>query len=228
MNKRLKLGFWVLLAVNVAIFVLMQLGLLWGEPKEPALSALNADKILLQQEVASAVVAVQPVSTPEAAATASQSAEPVCMEWGEFAGADLEQAETALKKLELGDRLTSREVDHSIGYWVYIAPLKDKAAIAQKVSQLKARGVTDYFVVQEAGEWQNAISLGVFKNHDSAQSFLAGLHAKNVHSAQMGERTGKNKSKVFIINGLDDKLRGDLNVLQKKLSGSELKVTSCH
>lgn len=235
MNKKLKVLFWLLLGVNVTVFALLKVGLLGSDSPEPVLHPLNADKIVLQSEVKSAPVAAAPVvPAPMAEAVAasapvvSKPAELTCMEWGEFSGAELEQVELALKKLSLGDKLERREIDHSIGYWVYIAPLKDKVAVSQKVAQLKARGVTDYFVVQEAGEWQNAISLGVFKSRESAQKFLEGLRAKEVSSAQMGERAGKNKTKSLLINKIDSTLRAKLIVLQKNFAESELKTTSCH
>jgi hypothetical protein len=96
------------------------------------------------------------------------------------------------------------------------------------LAQLKARGVTDFFVVQEAGEWQNAISLGLFKTREAAQSFIEGLRKKGVTSAKMGERSSKNKTVIFIFDGLDVKMSTKLTALQKEFAVSELKSVSCH
>lgn len=164
-------------------------------------------------------------SAPVAVAPAKSSA---CYEWGEFSGSDLEQAGLALKKLSSGAKIGQRETDRSIGFWVYVPPLKDKAASAEKVAQLKARGVTEYFVVQDAGEWQNAISLGVFKTRESAQNFLKTLQAKGVVSAKLGERSGKTKSVTFLIGNLDAETSARLMVVQKDFAGSDLKRVSCH
>lgn len=228
MRKNLKVLFWLLIVINVVFFVVMKTGLTGAGQDEAVLSPLHEDKIALlpvtQLDAPPAVAAVEAASAPLPA----KSSEVSCFEWGEFSGDEAELAASSLQKLQLGDKLSQREIDRNIGYWVYIAPLKDKAAVTQKVAQLKARGVTDYFVVQEAGEWLNAISLGVFKSRESAQNFLQGLRAKNVSSAQMGERAGKSKAKVFLINNMDATMQVKLTALQKNFSGSELKSVSCH
>ena len=140
----------------------------------------------------------------------------------------MERVTSALNDLKLGDQLSRRELEHTIGYWVYVPPLKDKAAISQKLAQLKARGVTEHFVVQETGEWLNAISLGVFKTREAAQKFLQELIAKDVKTAQVGERAGKTKTTVFVINRLNAEKRSKLLVLQKDFPAEELKSVSCH
>ncbi|MFA6203979.1 MAG: SPOR domain-containing protein [Gallionella sp.] len=229
---------WALIAVNVIFFAVMKSGIFEGHPDAPVLAAINADKITLTITAPSVPVAVsEPVAisavlavsepvlpAPVAATVATRS----CFEWGEFTGAELDKAAAALSKLVPGDKLSQREVDRVIGFWVYIAPLKDNGAVIQKLAQLKARGVTDFFVVQEAGEWQNAISLGLFKTREAAQSFIEGLRKKGVNSAKMGERSSKSKTVIFIFDGLDVKMSAKLAVLQKEFAASELKSVSCH
>jgi hypothetical protein len=228
---------WVLIAVNVIFFAVMKSGIFNGSPDAQVLTAINAEKITLVAPSAPVVAsAVQPASEPVAAAVLTPVSAPVvapvatrsCFEWGEFTGAEFDRASAALKKLSLGDKLAQREVDRVIGFWVYIAPQKDKGAVTQKLAQLKARGVTDFFVVQEAGEWQNAISLGIFKTREAAESFMEGLRKKEVTSAKMGERSSKIKSVVFVFDGLDVKVSEKLSALQKEFAVSELKSVSCH
>jgi hypothetical protein len=217
---------------------------------EPKSSPVAAPPIAVQSAVASSVVAAQ--SAPVAAKTepvkpepakaepvkpepvkpepvvVAKPAKPTCYEWGEFSGDELEQVSTALRRLQLGNKLVQRDVPHMIGYWVYIAPHKDKSVVNQKVAQLRERGVTDLFVIQEPGEWLNAIQLGVFKSRESAQNFLEGLRAKDVSSAQIGERASKIKYKRFVINNVDEAMSAKLTSLQKDFSGNELKRVSCH
>lgn len=223
---------WILLLGNVIFFAVMQWGgALFGDGQAvQAQPALHEEKIRLLDQPKSAPVPTQPVAA-SAVASAAVPVKPnntACMEWGEFSGADLTRAGNVLANLQLGDRLSQRQIEHSIGYWVYIAPLKDKAAVNQKVAQLKGRGIAEYFVVQEAGPWFNAISLGVFKTQDAAQKFTETLRAKDVHSAQVGERAGKFKATVFVLNGLDAATGGKLTALQKDFAGTELKTVPCH
>ena len=242
MRKSIKIIFWLLIALNVVLFAVMRTGALDEGQAVQVLRPVHEEKIKLLgsehqgTEAASAVTvalaSIQPASAPAPVsapvAVPSVAKAGTCLEWGDFSGAELDHATNALKKLSLGEKLSQREVDRVIGFWVYIAPLKDKAAVSQKLAQLKARGVTDYFVVQEPGEWLNAISLGLFRSRESAQNFLDGLHSKGVNTAKMGERSSKSRSTVFIINGLDDKMSAKLTVLQKDFAGSELKIVSCH
>lgn len=230
--------FWILLLVNVVFFAVMQWGgALTGEPPLQSQSVLNADKMRLlgasqvaesQPAVASVVPvsALAPSSAPVPAIPPKQEAR-ICLEWGEFSGPDLARVKTALAGLKLGDRLGRREVEYHNGYWAYIPALKDKAAVAQKIEQLKARGVEEYFVVQEAGPLLNAISLGVFKTREAAQKFVNDLHARDVGSAQVGERSSKLKATVFVLNGLDAALSARLIALYRDFPESGQKEVPC-
>ena len=229
----MKILVWILLLVNVIFFAAMQWGGALSGEAQPvqAQPALHEEKIrLLDVPSVSGLAQPLPASTVATSSVlpATKPNNTVCMEWGEFSGADLARADTVLANLQLGDKLSQRQIEHTMGYWVYIPPLKDKAAVKQKVAQLKALGVEEYFVVQEAGQWLNAISLGVFKTQDAAQKFTESLRAKEVHSAQIGERAGKFKTTVFMLNNLDAATSGKLTSLQKDFAGSELKNLPCH
>ena len=166
------------------------------------------------------------VSAPVSAPVAETSAK-VCMEWGEFSGTDLKRADKALSELKLGDRLTRRTVEYASGYWVYIPPLKNQAAINKKIEQIKAIGVEDYFVVQEPPLWVNVISLGVFKTREAAQNFLVSLKKKGVRTAKVGERKRKLKFTVFVLKQIDAEAGARLNALQKYFLNSELTTVAC-
>jgi len=226
--------FWILLSANVVFFAMMQWGgqLTADEHAVRAQPALHEDKISLLNAPQSSPTATLPAPAPIAphhATPAQPAAKPntLCFEWGEFSGTDLARATTALSALQLGDKLSQRQIEYNIGYWVYIPPIKDKVAIAKKIAQLKARGVKEHFVVQEAGPWLNAVSLGIFKTQEAAQKFFDDLHAKGVRSAQIGERASKLKVTLFALNGLDAATGAGLAEIQKDFAESELKKIPC-
>lgn len=204
----------LLLVANLAFFAFMQWGSAWmGEAKGlQAQPPLNAEKIKLMR-----VPAAPPVAAPPMA----------CMEWGEFSGSDLARASTALAAMNLGDRLTQRQTEHAGGYWVYMPPQKTHAEVEKKVAELKALGVEEYFVVQDAGQWQNAISLGIFKTGEAARKFLGSLKAQGVKSAVAGERMSKIKFTVFVLKSPDAALTAKMAALQKDFADSELKAAAC-
>lgn len=149
-----------------------------------------------------------------------------CMEWGEFSGTDLARATKALAALNLGDRLAQRTAEYASGYWVYIPPLENKAAVNRKIAQFKALGVEDYFVVPEP-KGTYMISLGVFKTHEAAKNYLVTLQKKGVRPAKVGERKRILKFTVFEIKRVDSTAAVRLAALQKEFKGSELKSLSC-
>jgi hypothetical protein len=152
---------------------------------------------------------------------------PVCLEWGDFSGPDLARATAALAALQLADKLSQRQIERDIGYWVYIPPLRNRAAVNRKIAELKKLGIREYFVVQVSGHWLNAISLGIFKSREAAQNFLHDLQAKGVHTAQVGERASKLKATLFMLNGVDEATGAKLTAMQKDFAGSELHNVPC-
>lgn len=221
--------FWILLLGNVIFFAAMQWGdgLIVDEQLAQAQPALYEEKIRLLATPVT-VPAEPPVVVAESAPSATKPDELACLEWADFSGADLTRATAALSALQLGDKLSQHQVEHTIGYWVYIPPSRNKTAVAQKIAQLKARGIDEYFVVPDAGPWLNAISLGVFKTQEAAQSFLDDLQrTRDVRTAQIGERASKFKTTVFVLNGLDAATVGELTEMQKDFPASILKNVSC-
>jgi hypothetical protein len=247
----LKWIFGLLVLVNVVFFAMMQWGgALTEDANNPSVQAeLNADKIKLLplEAISSPVSAVaiaasavpQAESQPVVATSAPAIVPPVvptpappvklsCMEWGEFSAADLKRVEAALAPLKLGERLKPHVVEHTSAYWVYIAPLKNHAKVEQKVAQLKKMGVDDYFVVQESGHWQNAISLGVFRTEEAAKKQLAKLKELGVKNAKLGERASKLKYTALTLSRLDNVQATQIETLHKDFAESELKQAPCN
>lgn len=237
--------FGLLLLVNVSFFAVMRWGgeLTVDANNPPVQAALNADKMRLlplSESPASAVAAAVPVAvsavvaasqvvaTSHVAAAVVPRVKLSCMEWGEFSGSDLQRVEKALGTLKLGVRLKQRLVEYGSGYWVYIPPVKTHTQVEKKIAQLKAYGVVDYFVIQEAGQWQNAISLGVFKIEEAAKKFLAKLQEQGVKSAAVGERATKLRFTVFVLHDLDSALSSRIAALRQDFPESDLKLVACN
>ena len=211
--------FGLLLVASLGFFAFMQ----WGwtgagdsksqQPQPP----FNSEKIKL-------LPAASFSDSPAQSAVQSASA---CMEWGDFSGSDLTRATEALSALKLGNNLSQRQVEHTIGYWVYIPPAKNSAEVEKTVAQIKKLGLEEYFVVQEAGTWQNAISLGVFKTEEAARKFRESIKVKGLESAKAGERMSKHNFTVFTLKDANTGLAEKMTALQKDFPDSELKTATC-
>jgi hypothetical protein len=238
--------FWLVLLANVAVFALIRQGWVWhdGGALQP-LPSFNEDKVLLLDDSpalpsiaapaplsSGAMISNPPsaVSQPSAAVSSPATEGPgvlSCLEWGDFSGTELRLVTAALSAMRLGDRLDKRQVDQVIRYWVYIPPLKSKAAIQQKIAQLKTRGIEEYFIVPDSDPWRGAISLGVFKTEEAAKNYLKVLRDKDVRSARVGARAGKQKATIFVLKGVDSATESRIGALKKDFPGSELKNVPC-
>jgi len=164
-----------------------------------------------------------PATPPKTAAAAPAA----CLEWGVFAGPAVAKAESALARLELPAGQVDRAVTDAGGYWVYMPPLKAKTDIDRKVGELKALGVTEFFVVQDAGQWKNAISLGIFRTDEAAQGYLAKLKERGVRSAIAARRENFLKQVTFYVREPNPAMVAKLTELQKDFFGTEMKAGPC-
>lgn len=167
------------------------------------------------------------VPAAPAKAAAGTALPAACLEWGIFAGPNVARAETALARLELPAGQVERAVTDAGGYWVYMPPFKTRAEVDRKIRELKDLGVTEFFVVQDAGPWRNAISLGIFRTDEAAQAFLAGLRGRGVRSAIAARRENFLKQVAFYVREPDTATVARLTELQQQFSGSDLKAGTC-
>lgn len=248
MSKKLA---WGLLLANALLFAWMRWGgTLTADPEALVAQAeLHADKVILLKEIPPSKAAPLPsvaAPAPAAASTvaAAESAPALaprlsdvlanppqikqCLFWGEFSGSGLADARQKLSELHLGARLQTSTIEHATGFWVYMAPLKSQAAVQRKIAQLKALGVNDYFVVQEAGEWQRAISLGVFRTERAAENYLDSLRKQGVRTAKVSERNSKLRFTQFVISDADAEIEAKVRNFLKEFPDSELKMSDCN
>lgn len=168
------------------------------------------------------------VSAPLAAAPAAPPAPPAaCVEWGAFGGPDVARADGALAALALPAEAVQRRVIDIDGYWVHMPVLKTKAEVDRKLGELKALGVTDFFVVQDAGPWRNAVSLGLFKSEDAANAELERLRQRGVRSAVVTRREKFLKQVSFFVREPSAAVIARITELQKDFPVGELKAVNC-
>ncbi|HET6604126.1 MAG TPA: SPOR domain-containing protein [Xanthomonadaceae bacterium] len=125
------------------------------EPGIPALRLLGELEPELPAELSAAPVADDAVES--------------CLEIGPFrTRADLRRAFNAL--MPAVERIQYRETRarSERGFWVLIPAFEDRERALVTARELSARGIADYYVVT-AGENENTISLGLFREQANAQ-----------------------------------------------------------
>lgn len=214
----MRLVFLLLLLANVALLAYIRLAPESGREPQILNQQIHPERIR--------IVSPAELARPGAQSTLGDS-RAACLEWGPFADNQLARAQAALEALPLHGKVATRDLQTTASYWVYIPPLPGRREADRKLSELKALGVSDYFLVQDGGKWHNAISLGVFKTEEAAKSRLAALQKKGVRSALAGEYSQK-ATVALVVRDADPSLATRLAALQQDFPGSELKATACN
>ncbi|STQ89420.1 SPOR domain-containing protein [Iodobacter fluviatilis] len=237
----MKWFFALLLAANL---------MLWGYPSRPVAAPrlnaeINADKVKLiaslpvqvvnrpappievhEVAVASAAIAKPtPTPAPTPPPTPAPKAEIVtaCMRWN---GIGQEQTDTMRARLKaLG--ISSTETVVSGKVWVYIPPQTDIELAKKKAQQLNDQGVQDYYVINNGGRWQNAISLGVFSSREGADRRLNELKEQGVKSAVVRERDDSPSHVTFALRKVSADQQQKLEKLNSQLKGAQLQQSKC-
>ncbi|HVQ62492.1 MAG TPA: SPOR domain-containing protein [Burkholderiales bacterium] len=220
----MRIVFFLLLLANLAFFAWAYL--LAGRPSdEPQLmdQQLNPQEIrLLSAEQLAKLAAERAKQAPERPKAPPRAPVVACVEIGSFSLGEAVRVQQALEPLALGARLTQRRVEEVASYWVFMPPLRNRPAANLKAAELKKLGVEDFFIVQEDPKFRFAISLGVFKTEEAAQSRLAQLRTKGVRTARVGPREASVQKVYFAVREVPDALFARLNDLRQSF-GADLK-----
>lgn len=128
-----------------------------GVPKLVLLSERDGDDLLANAEL---------VEAPE---TKADLASDQCRSIGPFpTQADLRAAMNALTPLTRRIQFRETHATQTRGYWVYLPAMASREQALATARALSAKGVRDYYVVT-AGDQQNTISLGLFREPANAE-----------------------------------------------------------
>jgi hypothetical protein len=92
---------------------------------------------------------------------------------------------------------------------------------------LKALGVTEFVVVQDTAQLRYAISLGIFRTDEAAQTFLAKLKERGVRTAVSARRENFLKQVAFYVREPGEATVARLTLIQQEFPGSEVKAAPC-
>ena len=222
----MRAAFLLLLLANLALYAWLRYGA--SETVEPAPLARQIAPDKLKVVAPSSLPPVTALTKPPASAPAptpapAGTASLACMEWGSFTLADATRAEQALEPLALGPRLAQRRTEEHAGWWVFIPPQGNRQLALRKAAELKQLGVEEYFIVQEEGAQRWALSLGVFRTEEAAQTRLAALRNQGVRSARVGARETTVPKVWLQVKSVDAALQARLKDIARQVEGSELR-----
>jgi Tfp pilus assembly protein PilN len=150
-----------------------------------------------------------------------------CAEWGPISESDRARANKLLEPLALGKTLLSRRVEVTAEHWIYIPPKSSRSAADKALADLKKLGVSDSAVVLEPGQWNFAISLGVFRNKDGADARLAEVKSKGVKTATYRQREQTLAMTALVLREPTQATVSKLEELRAQVPGSTVTTGAC-
>jgi len=171
-------------------------------------------KLLSPQEVAA-------LGPSKAAALAN-----VCLEWGPFGEFERTRALADIEPLALGKLVSQKRIETPTGWWVFIPPLASKTAAAQRAAELKAAGHKDVFVV-DGGAQRLAISLGVFRTEEAANTQLGDLAKQGVAGGKVGPRQQVVMQSLIVIRDPQQNVIAKLRDLAPAYPAAETRIGDC-
>ncbi len=139
--------------------------------------------------------------------------------------ADAARAQSAFSELQLGARLSTRNIEDYTRFGVATAAQSDKRAADALLAGLKKAGIKDISVLPD-----NSISLGVFSSEDAAKRYLSELERKaaaQLKGATISPRNPVSRETVFTVREPDINLIARLTVMQRDFDAAVLKAVAC-
>ena len=161
------------------------------------------------------------VSAKKLAASLSGSA---CVDFG-VKPADTARAQASFAAMNIGDRLSSRNVEDYTRFAVSLPAQTDKRLADTLVANLKKAGVKDVSVLDD-----NAISLGVFSSDAAAQKVVAELKVKAkslVKDVQITPRNPQSTETLFTVKEPNTNMVARLTLMLREFEGSNLRAVAC-
>jgi len=241
----LKFVFWALLGANGVLLAYGQ-GLL-GQPgdgaREPARLKNQLAPERMQQltptQARQAVQSAAPAPQAEVAIPAPEPApEPApapvprnlvaCVQAGPFSTADARRFEARVARLGLAPRQSRIEMPYQevTSRLVYLPPNGGREGAQRRVAELRERGVTNFFIMQnDTSPLRYAISLGVFKSDGAAQKLVADLQRQGVRGVRILPRGPQVTRAGYQYRQIDAGERDRLTGIADNYNGVE--VTRC-
>jgi pyruvate/2-oxoglutarate dehydrogenase complex dihydrolipoamide acyltransferase (E2) component len=231
----LKFVFWILVGLNAVVFAVGHgyLGNFKGEEHEPArlknqiepsrLKMVTPEQAQPAASAPAAASAAAPATEPAAAPAAAAVA---CAEVGPLSASDARRFETRVARLDLGGRETHVSVPFQevTSRLVYIPGQGSKEAAERKAAELRALGLTNFFIISGDSPYKWGISLGLFKAEASAQAMLASLVKQGVRSARIAPRGPVTNRTVYQFRGIDAGTRARIVEIADRYDSAEVRA----
>jgi hypothetical protein len=164
-------------------------------------------------------------SRPTDGAVAGQD-EPYCVEWRGLTPPEFARAREQLKGVVSERVMSFTEVPLNTRYWVVFPPLPSVESARLKLSEFAAAGLQDATVVS-AGDWQNAISFGLYGSEELARRRVRDIEGSGVLGTRIEQQPVQGTDFYFVIRSADREALKNLNELKAGYPNSQLSRVAC-
>lgn len=200
----------LLVILNLSVLLAGWGGTVWKR-QGPPLVTYNADKIQLLEDVLPAKPAEPTVEDPMAEAQETAQALPPCPAWTSLDADGIAQVQAYLRQAGVADADYDLLVEMRMGWWVYIPPLENGAALQVVMEDARAKGVKDMAPVR-SGSMFNALALGTFPTLEGARKHAQDMTKKGLREVRYAPRPGAGAIRLVVVK--------DSSIMQRALSGT--------
>jgi hypothetical protein len=213
----------ILLLANLLVAAFFMGSAYWPQAAADKTASMNVDRLSLRSQSAPP----EPKDTPPSAvASPVPVAEALCVEWRGLNPEEFARVREQLKAL-VGEQVMSfTEVPLNTRRWVIFPPLPSAQSAAAKLAELAAAGVQDAFVVKN-GDWQNAISLGLYANDEAAGRRVREVEAKGVLGTRVEVLPRQGTEYYFVIRSEDPDALKSLAGIRQGYPNSQQSRVAC-
>lgn len=213
----------ILLLANLLVAAFFMGSAYWPQAAAEKTASMNVDRLSLRSQSA----LPEPKDTPPpAVAPPVPVAEALCVEWRGLNPEEFARVREQLKAL-VGEQVMSfTEVPLNTRRWVIFPPLPSAQSAAAKLAELAAAGVQDAFVVKN-GDWQNAISLGLYANDEAAGRRVREVEAKGVLGTRVEVLPRQGTEYYFVIRSEDPDALKSLAGIRQAYPNSQQSRVAC-
>ncbi|MHB1188294.1 hypothetical protein [Thiobacillus sp.] len=195
----------------------------WPQAAPEKTASMNVDRLSLRSPSAPPVPKETPAPTIPSPVPV---AEALCVEWRGLNPEEFARVREQLKALVGEQVMLFTEVPLNTRRWVIFPTLPSAQSAAAKLSELAAAGVQDAFVVKN-GDWQNAISLGLYANDEAAGRRVREVEAKGVLGTRVEVLPRQGTEFYFVIRSKDPDVLKSLSGIKQAYPNSQQSRVAC-
>lgn len=190
-----------LLAVLNVVMLVAGLSLEQVRGKPARLVDFNADKVRLLEPMARQET--PPAKPAEPTQREEATARPVtrCLTWPELDAALFAEIESRLDHAGIDRASYDIRLAKRLGWWVYLPPFADAAAMQAAIDEARQKGVKDIAAVR-GGELRHAVSLGTFPSLAQARARAEQLRALGLRNIALGPRLNAGSASLAVAESV--------------------------